>query len=399
MLDAMSRPATDPVDPAAESEPLRRVREGTGLLTTAALRRVDAELAWHRELPAEERSWMGLVVQAAITSFVSWYAQPTGAPTGVSDIFASAPPELTRTISLQHTLQLVRVIVDVVETHSDHLAVPGGERDLREAVLRYSREVAFSAAEVYARAAEVRGAWDARLEALVVDALMRGESDDSLRSRVAALGWSGHGSALVMVGTTETKLDDVKAAELRRATRRAVGDSLVGIQADRVVLVLGGAGDLLEAAQSLVPRFGPGPVVIGPLVPDIAEAGRSATAALAGIAAARAWPQAPRPVQADDLLPERVLIGDLSARRTLIDQAFEPLRASTGSVLETLSAYLGTGRSLEAAARSLYVHPNTVRYRLRKVAELTGWDPLDARESFVLQVALALGELQDGPTP
>ncbi|WP_093377418.1 PucR family transcriptional regulator [Flavimobilis marinus] len=395
----MSRPATDPVDPAAESEPLRRVREGTGLLTTAALRRVDAELAWHRELPAEERSWMGLVVQAAITSFVSWYAQPTGAPTGVSDIFASAPPELTRTISLQHTLQLVRVIVDVVETHSDHLAVPGGERDLREAVLRYSREVAFSAAEVYARAAEVRGAWDARLEALVVDALMRGESDDSLRSRVAALGWSGHGSALVMVGTTETKLDDVKAAELRRATRRAVGDSLVGIQADRVVLVLGGAGDLLEAAQSLVPRFGPGPVVIGPLVPDIAEAGRSATAALAGIAAARAWPQAPRPVQADDLLPERVLIGDLSARHTLIDQAFEPLRASTGSVLETLSAYLGTGRSLEAAARSLYVHPNTVRYRLRKVAELTGWDPLDARESFVLQVALALGELQDGPTP
>lgn len=399
MLVAMSRPAPEPTDPTAESEPLRRVREGTGLLSSAALRRVDAELAWYRDLPAEERSWMGLVVQAAITSFVSWYAQPTGAPTGVSDIFASAPPELTRTISLQHTLQLVRVIVDVVETHSDHLAVPGGERDLREAVLRYSREVAFSAAEVYARAAEVRGAWDARLEALVVDALMRGESDDSLRSRVAALGWGGHGSALVMVGTTESKLDDVKAAELRRATRRAVGDSLVGIQADRVVLVLGGAGDLLEAAQTLVPRFGPGPVVIGPLVPDIAEAGRSATAALAGLAAARAWPQAPRPVQADDLLPERVLIGDRSARRTLIEQAFDPLRASTGSVLETLSAYLGTGRSLEAAARSLYVHPNTVRYRLRKVAELTGWDPLDARESFVLQVALALGELQDGPTP
>src|SRR5690554_6731846 len=213
MLVAMSRPAPESPDPTAESEPLRRVREGTGLLSSAALRRVDSELAWYRELPAEERSWMGLVVQAAITSFVSWYAQPTGAPTGVSDIFASAPPELTRTISLQHTLQLVRVIVDVVETHSDHLAVPGGERDLREAVLRYSREVAFSAAEVYARAAEVRGAWDARLEALVVDALMRGESDDSLRSRVAALGWGGHGSALVMVGTTENKLDDVKAAE------------------------------------------------------------------------------------------------------------------------------------------------------------------------------------------
>ena len=60
---------------------------------------------------------------------------------------------------------------------------------MREAVLRYSREIAFAAAEVYAQAAEARGAWDARLEALVVDALLRGEADDSLRSRAAALGW------------------------------------------------------------------------------------------------------------------------------------------------------------------------------------------------------------------
>lgn len=387
-------PTPEP-DPT-ENEHVRRLRDGKSLLTAAAMQRLDSDLSWFRELQAEDRSWIGLVVQSGISSFIGWYADPSTVPTDVSDIFASAPPELTRSISLQHTLQLVRVIVEVVETYSDQLAVPGGERDLREAVLRYSREVAFSAAEVYARAAEIRGAWDARLEALVVDALVRGDNDDSLRSRVAALGWSGDGAVLVMVGTTTRPLDEVKAAELRRATRRAVDDSLVGIQSDRVVLVLGGAGDLQAAAQSLVGRFGPGPVVIGPTVDGVSRAGTSATAALAALSAARAWPHAPRPVQADDLLPERVLIGDRSARRTLIAQAYDPLRASTGSVLETLSAYLGTGRSLEAAARSLYVHPNTVRYRLRKVSELTGWDPLDARESFVLQVALALGELQGG---
>ncbi len=91
-----------------------------------------------------------------------------------------------------------------------------------------------------------------------------------------------------------------------------------------------------------------------------------------------------------------MLTGDASARRTLVAQAYRPLEEAGGSVLETLSAYLGTGRSLEAAARTLYVHPNTVRYRLRKVSEITGWDPLDARESFVLQVALALGQVE-GP--
>lgn len=380
--------------PEADGEDLRRVKEGAGLLTAAALRQIDDELSWHRNLPAEDRSWIGLVVQSAISEFIRWYAEPTGAPSGVSEIFAAAPPELTRSISLQHTLQLVRVIVDVVEAYSDQLAVPGGERDLREAVLRYSREVAFSAAEVYARAAEMRGAWDARLEALVVDALMRGESDDAVRSRIAALGWSGSSHVLVMVGTVAEPLDEVGTAELRRATHRVVDDSLVGIQADRIVLVLGGGENLLDAARSLVPRFGPAPVVLGPVVNGIGEAGRSATAALAGLAAAPAWPQAPRPVQADDLLPERVLIGDLTARRTLVDQAYTPLAQNPGAVLETLSAYLGTGRSLEGAARSLYVHPNTVRYRLRKVAETTGWDPLDARESFVLQLALALGELE-----
>lgn len=357
------------------------------------MRRLDEDLEWYRALPAEDRSWVNLVAQAGITAFVTWYADPTRPPHGVGEIFAAAPPELTRSISLQHTLQLVRVVVDVVETHSDRLAAPGAERELREAVLRYSREVAFSAAEVYARAAEVRGAWDARLEALVVDALVRGDVDDALRSRVAALGWSGRGSTLVVVGTAGAHMDEVRAADLRRATRRAADDALVGILGDRLVVFLGGEGDLRAAAMSLLPRFGPGPVVVGPTAAGLAEATASARAALAGLLAAPGWEQAPRPVHADDLLPERVLLGDSDARRALVERAYAPLAASQGSLLETLSAYLGAGRSLEAAARTLYVHPNTVRYRLRRVSDVTGWDPLDARESYVLQTALAVGRL------
>ena len=388
-----STPAT-----VSRDENIQRVRDGLGLLTAAAMRRLDEEVPWYRQLQAEDRSYVGLVAQSGINAFVTWFGDPTQTPHGVGEMFAAAPPELTRSISLQHTLQLVRLMVDVVESHSDQIAAPGYERELREAVLRYSREVAFSAAEVYARAAEVRGAWDARLEALVVDALVRGDGDDSVRSRVSALGWSDRGQVLVVVGAATAALDDVRTADLRRAARRAAGDALVGIHGDRLVLVLGGEGDLVAAATSLLSRFGPGPVVVGGAVPNVTDASRSARAALAGLAAAPAWPQAPRPVLADDLLPERVLTGDASARRTLVAQAYLPLARSTGSVLETLSAYLGTGRSLEAAARRLYVHPNTVRYRLRKVSEITGWDPLDARESFVLQMALALGQLeQSGP--
>jgi DNA-binding PucR family transcriptional regulator len=103
-------------------------------------------------------------------------------------------------------------------------------------------------------------------------------------------------------------------------------------------------------------------------------------------------------VLADDLLPERVLVGDLTARRRLVEQAYVPLQEAGGSLLETLTAHVEHGRSLEAAARVLYVHPNTVRYRLRKVADVTGWDPLDAREAYVLQTALAVGRLDEART-
>src|SRR5690606_40228433 len=125
--------------------------------------------------------------------------------------------------------------------------------------------------EVYARAAESRGAWDARLEALVVDSLLRDEPDDGLRSRVAALGWAGRGNAIVMVGSVDEHLDDVSAADLRRAARRASSDALVGIQGDRLVVVLGGEGNLREQAATLLDRFGPGPVVIGPQVRERSE--------------------------------------------------------------------------------------------------------------------------------
>jgi DNA-binding PucR family transcriptional regulator len=40
------------------------------------------------------------------------------------------------------------------------------------------------------------------------------------------------------------------------------------------------------------------------------------------------------------------------------------------------------------------VHANTVRYRLRRVAEVCGEAPTDARGAFTIQVALTLGRLE-----
>lgn len=376
----------------ASSDVIRRLRGGTDLLTSAALKRLEADVPWYGELAAEDRSWIGMVAQSGIAAFIAWYEEPTAATYNAADIFRAAPPELTRSISLQHTLQLVRVVVEVVEEHAIQLAPAGQQRDLREAVLRYSREVAFSAAEVYARAAEARGAWDARLEALVVDSLMRGDFDNSLSSRASALGWSGTGAVTVLVGSAPGPISERSTAELRRACRRVAQDALVGIQGDRLVIVLGGQ-NLRSAAEALLPQLGEGIVVMGPQVAALSDAGRSARAALAGLLAAPAWSEAPRLVEADELLPERLLNGDPLARHTLLTELYRPLHAAGGPLLETLGEYLSQGRSLEGAARALYVHPNTVRYRLRRISQIVGWDPTTPREGFVLQLALVVGRL------
>jgi DNA-binding PucR family transcriptional regulator len=168
------------------------------------------------------------------------------------------------------------------------------------------------------------------------------------------------------------------------------------VHADQLVVVLGGADDVTTATDRVAEEFGPGPVVRGPVVDRLSAAGGSAAAALAGWRAAGAWPGAPRPVPSDALLPERALDGDPLARAALTERVVRPLRSAGGGVLETVRAVLAGGGNLEASARALFVHPNTVRYRLKRAAELTGQVATDPRGAWTLQVALALADLDGG---
>src|SRR5450631_3995359 len=357
---------------------------------------MDESLPWYRAMPADQRSWVGLVTQAGIAAFVEWFRHPARRREITGEVFGTAPRELARTVSLHQTVELVRITIGVVEEAAASIASPDNAAELREAVLVYAREVAFAAAQVYAQAAEARGAWDARLEAMVVDALMRGEADhdaEALRSRAAALGWGSPSSVTVVIGTPPDDEPEAVVEGVRRAARHAGLDVLVAVQGDRLVAVLGGAADPLHASRALLARFGAGPIVIGPAVPDLMSAALSAQAAVAGVVASPSWPDAPRPVLASDLLPERAINGDLAARGELIDHVYLPLTAAGGGLVDTVSAYLAHAGSLEATARALFVHPNTVRYRLRRATDLTGYAATDARGGFTLHIALVLGRL------
>jgi sugar diacid utilization regulator len=386
-------PAT-PGDGSSRERAAEALRRSTGALSSAAMSRMLAELAWFAELPAESRSWVGQIVQAGIQGFVDWFRlDDDDASPGdtAAAVFGAAPRSMTGVITLGQTVDLVRLGIEVVESHVDEVVDPQDASAVHAAVLRYAREVAFATAEVYARAAEARGAWDARLEALVVDSVLRAEADEAVASRASALGWAHREGVAVVLGPAPQPRHEDLFDQVRRVARASGLDALCAIQGDRLVVILGGVSDTDEAAHAVVRFFGSGPVVSGPRSEDLASAHVSARAALSGLRAAPGWPGAPRPVATDDLLPERVLAGDGHARRHLVEAVFLPLSGAKDTLIDTLTAYFAHGQSLEGAARALFVHPNTVRYRLRQVAELSGLSATDPREGLTLQLALVLG--------
>src|SRR6188474_2974333 len=158
-------------------------------------------------MPPGRRSAVGLVAQNGITSFISWFEDPKSIPWIAADVFGAAPRELLRSVSLTQTLQLIRITVEVVEE--------------------------------------------------------RVKYDNELPSRIAALGWNGHGEVCVLVGTAPKMLD---VDQLRKTARHLDADVLIGVQGNRLVLVIGRATDpeetdsatlmpWLEIATQLEPGF------------------------------------------------------------------------------------------------------------------------------------------------
>ena len=238
----------------------QRLEKAMGTFGTAALASMEENLPWFRRMPPDQRSWIGLVAQAGIAAFVEWFKNNEETrPAIAGEVFGTAPRELLRAVKLHHTIDMIRVIIDVVETRLGELAAPGGEAQLREAILRYTRDVAFGAAQVYARAAETRAAWDARLEALVVNAVLRGEVDDGMHSWAAALGWTSKPVTVIAGFTPEDEEPEVTIDQMQIAARRARADVLAGVQGRRVIVIVGGDTDPMEAARPIAAKCGPAP--------------------------------------------------------------------------------------------------------------------------------------------
>lgn len=76
-----------------------------------------------------------------------------------------------------------------------------------------------------------------------------------------------------------------------------------------------------------------------------------------------------------------------------VDLLLGPLQEMNASMVETLDAYVHSGFSVEEAAQLLHVHPNTLRYRLRRVQERFGMDLSHGDQRFLLELGLRVRRL------
>ncbi|MBB2992460.1 DNA-binding PucR family transcriptional regulator [Mycolicibacterium iranicum] len=374
---------------------LRRLSQYSGRLATEAVQAMGERLPFFAELEASQRASVQLVVQTAVVNFVEWMRNPQSDVSYTAQAFEVVPQDLRRRIALRQSVEMVRTTMEFFEEVVPLLARSEQQLTaLTAGILRYSRDLAFAAATAYADQAEARGAWDTRMEANLVDAVVRGDTGPGLQSQAAALNWDATAPATVIVGMPRPDRIEFAGEDVHDVANRNGRAALSDIHGTWLVTVLsGGLSPTERFLSELMKVFADGPVVIGPTAPTLGAAHRSATEAIAGMNAVVGWAGAPRPVSARELLPERALLGDITAAAALEADVMRPLSDAGPALMETLDAYLDSGGAIEACARKLFVHPNTVRYRLKRIADFTGRDPTVPRDAYVLRVASSLGRL------
>jgi DNA-binding PucR family transcriptional regulator len=391
---AVPRSTLELLDNVPESL-LRRLKLYSGRLSTEAVSVMQDRLPFFAELEAAQRASLALVVQTAVVNFVEWMADPRSNVNYTARAFELMPQDLTRQIALRHSVDMLRVTMEFFEEVVPLVARSDEQLTaLTVGILKYSRDLAFSAATAHADAAEARGTWDSRMEASVVDAVVRGDTGPELLSRAAALNWDTTAPATVVVGTPPPSRESHASQDVRDIATRHGRAALIDVHGTYLVAIVSGHLTPTEKVFSdLLDAFSDGPVVIGPTAPMLTAAYHSASEAISGMNAVAGWRGAPRPVLARELLPERALMGDASAVAALHTDVMRPLADAGPTLTETLDAYLDCGGAIEACARKLFVHPNTVRYRLRRIADFTGRDPTEPRDAYVLRVAATVSHL------
>ena len=254
--------------------------------------------------------------------------------------------------------------------------------------------------------ARLRGLADTELRVRreLVHDLLTGTGDESAYLRAEALGYDlgrPHQVAVVEVADSSPAQEDVLHAT-RRVLRHQQLPCLLGSMAGTVVIVAaaqeapGDRGDWEALRAGIVAELGDGSrcrIGVGDAYPRPSELPRSLREARLALRMQKASASAERTsVFADlDVLRMLAAVDDLTDVEAFVRKWLGVLAAyderKHTELVKTLIQYLQHGGGYEATSRALSVHRSTLKYRLQRIRELTGFDLGDPETHFNLQLA------------
>ncbi|PAU67725.1 PucR family transcriptional regulator [Bifidobacterium criceti] len=241
---------------------------------------------------------------------------------------------------------------------------------------------------------------DGTIRALAFECLVSGLHDERVTSLLNVVGWRGAFECFAVGGEPAQNMADT-VSRIETAIADLGGASpIIGVYGTFVIVCarVQAAVSAGVACTNMLSAFSEDAAVyVSPIREGIEGASHVVRETLFSLQAAPSLVEQTRPLRADDLLPERALIGDDMAREELYRNVYQVLHGANDDdpTFVTVSTFLRHGGSLETTAKELNIHPNTVRYRLKRAAETTGWDATDPRDAFVLNTAIALGRIRD----
>ena len=344
-----------------------------------------------RRLTAAELSGYGRSGEQAALSGV--------ALRGLTDLFLSATWRLWRELPAVTSATAVRAAGLAVLRAADD-AVAAAAEGFERALLTVARREEAERREFFDDLLSGRGR--------VGDLIVRG---DQLGLRLAGphqVVVAGSAAAGVTLNPAGVEVDAVVAGAASPspalvATRGgrivAITGAAAGKEADRVARAL--ARLLSQAPTGTGPETSPPwRIVVGRPYPGPSGVVRSYEEAAEALDVAERL-GLPEPVaSAADLLVYQVLLRDRTAITDLVRTVLMPLGAARGgaaALLATLVAYFARGGVAAAAARDLHLSVRAVTYRLARVRDLTGRDPVRPADALTLQVAVIGARLLDWP--
>jgi hypothetical protein len=332
-------------------------------------------------------------VQVALRSFLDLAGQHVGDPAipmapVVDASYALGRGEARSGRSMDALLAAYRVGARVSFRELAVLAVAGrvgaeGTARLAELVFAYIDELSAASAAGHADELETSGRVRDRLLEHLADALLEGGPSEAALALATRADWTPP-TALVAVLVPPMLVRRVLPQLDPRSLRTA---SAPGLEAGEDVIVLLVPAD---TRTRLMAVFADQPVVIGPARPWTDVAGsfhRALRARRLGLPAASVGA-----LDTETHLVDLIVGADPDAMADLRAQVLAPLAAvrpgARDRLIETLRAHLVHQGRREAMAAALFVHPQTVRYRMTQLRALMG-EQLDDPEA-VVQLTLAL---------